>query len=197
MLDKNIMTRIRELSELNENVFASNINNEIFLYIKKNLLEINDFFEIIGLKMINFRSPTSRIYDDIFKLVLNVGDSNTTFAYIKTNYLNDLRGIYALMNYNISSNIQLDPVKIKLDFVAKPDYATKVKKIFDSQAELNEAYVDKLLKDLVFKQYLVLDGAKYRTTDKVLLYVIFEEYIKTLYPEDFNYQEQKMIREEV
>ncbi len=197
MLDKNIMTRIRELSELNENVFASNINNEIFLYIKKNLLEINDFFEIIGLKMINFRSPTSRIYDDIFKLVLNVGDSNTTFAYIKTNYLNDLRGIYALMNYNISSNIQLDPVKIKLDFVAKPDYATKVKKIFDSQAELNEAYVDKLLKDLVFKQYLVLDGAKYRTTDKVLLYVIFEDYIKTLYPEDFNYQEQKMIREEV
>jgi hypothetical protein len=197
MLDKNIMTRIRELSELNENVFASNINNEIFLYIKKNLLEINDFFEIIGLKMINFRSPTSRIYDDIFKLVLNVGDSNTTFAYIKTNYLNDLRGIYTLMNYNIISNIQLDPVKIKLDFVAKPDYATKVKKIFDSQAELNEAYVDKLLKDLVFKQYLVLDGAKYRTTDKVLLYVIFEEYIKTLYPEEFNYQEQKMIREEV
>lgn len=197
MLDKNIMTRIRELSELNENVFASNINNEIFLYIKKNLLEINDFFEIIGLKMINFRSPTSRIYDDIFKLVLNVGDSNTTFAYIKTNYLNDLRGIYTLMNYNIISNIQLDLVKIKLDFVAKPDYATKVKKIFDSQAELNEAYVDKLLKDLVFKQYLVLDGAKYRTTDKVLLYVIFEEYIKTLYPEEFNYQEQKMIREEV
>ena len=155
--------------------------------------------------MINFRSPTSRISDDIFKLVLNVGDSNTTFAYIKTNYLNDLRGIYALMNYNIfclnsnnlSSNVQLDPVKIKLDFVAKPDYATKVKKIFDSQAELNEAYVDKLLKDLVFKQYLVLDGAKYRTTDKVLLYVIFEEYIKTLYPEDFNSQEQKMIREEV